>query len=68
MKKWTNCSSEVESMRKIVVYANTNIPSDGVEIEFEVENDVTDDRIGEEALQAVMNLVDWYWVEARKYD
>lgn len=55
-------------MRKIVVYANTNIPSDGVEIEFEVENDVTDDRIGEEALQAIMNLVDWYWVEARKYD
>ena len=55
-------------MRKILVYANTNISDDGVEIEFEVENDVTDDRIGEEALQAVMNLVDWFWVEARKYD
>lgn len=55
-------------MRKIVVYIETNIARGGEEIEFEVENDVTDDRIGEEALQAVMNLVDWYWVEARKYD
>nr|DAP88948.1 MAG TPA: hypothetical protein [Caudoviricetes sp.] len=55
-------------MRKIVVYANANIPDGGIEIEFEAENDVTDDRIEEEALQAVMNFVDWYWVEARKYD
>ena len=55
-------------MRKILVYANANIPDGGIEIEFEVENDVTDDRIGEEAFQAVMNLVDWHWVEARKYD
>nr|DAI40090.1 MAG TPA: hypothetical protein [Caudoviricetes sp.] len=55
-------------MRKILVYTNANIPDGGKEIEFEVENDVTDDRIREEALQAVINLVNWYWVEARRYD
>ena len=55
-------------MRKILVYANANIPDGGIEIEFEIEDDVADDKIGEEALQKVVNLVDWYWVEARKYD
>jgi len=55
-------------MRKIVVYINANAPEGGTEIEFEVENDATDDEIGEEALQKVVNFVDWFWVEARKYD
>ena len=55
-------------MRKILVYANANIPDGGIEIEFEIEDDVADDKIREEALQKVVNLVDCYWVEVRKYD
>ena len=55
-------------MRKILVYANANIPDSGIELEFEIEDDVADDKIREEALQKVVSLVDWYWVEARKYD
>ena len=55
-------------MRKILVYANANIPDDGLEIEFEIEDDVADDEIEKEAFRQVMNFVNWYWVEARKYD
>lgn len=55
-------------MRKIRACLNADSALDEIEVEFEVENDATDDEIEKEAFQQVMNFVNWYWVEVRKYD
>ena len=66
MKKWTNCSSEVVSMRKIVAHLNADIAGHDLEVEFEVEDDATEDEIDKEAFQQVMNFANWYWEEVEK--
>ena len=53
-------------MRKIAVYLNANIAGYDLEVEFEVEDDATDDEIEKEAFQQVMNFVDWYWEEVKE--
>lgn len=53
-------------MRKIRAYLNANIVGGDIEVEFEVEDDATDDEIEKEAFQQVMNFVDWYWEEVKE--
>lgn len=45
-------------MRKIVARLNADIAGYDLEVEFEVEDDMTDDEIEKEAFQQVMNFVD----------
>lgn len=49
-------------MRKIVVHLCADDAIENVMVEFEVEDDMTDE-IEKEAFQQVMNFVDWYWEE-----
>ncbi len=53
-------------MRKIVAHLNADIAGHDLEVEFEVEDDATEDEIDKEAFQQVMNFVDWYWEEVEK--
>lgn len=53
-------------MRKIIAHLNTDIAGYDLEVEFEVEDDMTDDEIEKEAFQQVMNFVDLYWEEVSK--
>ncbi len=53
-------------MRKIIAHLNADIAGYDLEVEFEVEDDMTDDEIEKEAFQQVMNFVDWYWEEVSK--
>ena len=53
-------------MRKIVGHLNADIAGYDLEVEFEVEDDATDDEIEKEAFQQVMNFVDWYWEEVKE--
>ena len=53
-------------MRKIAAYLNADIAGYDLEVEFEVEDDATEDEIDKEAFQQVMNFVDWYWEEVEK--
>ena len=50
-------------MRKIVAHLCAYDAIENVMVEFEVEDDMTDDEIEKEAFQQVMNFVDWYWEE-----
>ena len=52
-------------MRKIRVYLNADSVKDDIEVEFEVEDDMTDAEIEKEAFHQVMNYVDWYWEEVK---
>ena len=53
-------------MRKIAAHLNADIAGYDLEVEFEVEDDATDDEIEKEAFQQVMNFVDWYWEEVKE--
>ena len=53
-------------MRKIVAHFNGNVAGHDFEIEFEVEDDATEDEIDKEAFQQVMNFVEWYWEEVKE--
>lgn len=53
-------------MRKIVGHLNADIAGYDLEVEFEVEDDATDDEIEKEAFQQVMNFVDWYLEEVKE--
>jgi len=55
-----------EDMRKIAAYLNADIAGYDLEVEFEVEDDATDDEIEKEAFQQVMSFVDWYWEEVKE--
>lgn len=50
-------------MRKIRAYLNVYNAVSDIDIEFEVEDDATNDEIEKEAFQQDMNFVDWYWEE-----
>lgn len=54
-------------MRKIVAHLCADDAIENVTIEFEVEDDMTDDEIEKEAFQQVMNFVDWYWEDVDKW-
>lgn len=53
-------------MRKIAAHLSADIAGYDLGVEFEVEDDATDDEIEKEAFQQVMNFVDWYWEEVSK--
>lgn len=53
-------------MRKIIAHLCADSAIENVMVEFEVEDDMTDDEIEKEAFQQVMNFVDWYWEEVSK--
>lgn len=54
-------------MRKIVAHLCADDAIENVMVEFEVEDDMTDDEIEKEAFQQVMNFVDWYWEEVSEW-
>ena len=53
-------------MRKIVAHLCADDAIENVAVEFEVEDDMTDDEIVKEAFQQVMNFIDWYWEDVDK--
>ena len=53
-------------MRKIIAHLCADDEIENITVDFEVEDDMTDDEIEKEAFQQVMNFVDWYWEEVSK--
>lgn len=53
-------------MRKIRAYLNVYNAVSDIDIEFEVEDDATNDEIEKEAFRQVMDVVECYWDEVKE--